>query len=180
MGRGAGVAQLPSQAVQRSLPALLLLWHPPPTRPGPGGIPSFLLPSSPAHLSQHLQGALGAGGSCFLRGDPRSSGKFPLLPPLGWGPRAGVCWPHYIPVPKPLALLQAVSGGFRDSEKAPFLLWALQPSAGSLRRGRGWGETPFPPVYWRRPIQLNGNRTQSPRLPQPNESGESFPDLQRR
>lgn len=113
-------------------------------------------------------------------GDPRSSGKFPLLPSLGWGPRAGVCWPHYIPAPKPLALLQAVSGGFWESEKAPFLLWALQPSAGSLRRGGGWGETPFPPVYWMRLIQLNGNRTQSPRLPQPNESRESFPDLQMR
>lgn len=96
----------------------------------------LLLPIFPSTC----RGALGAGGFCFLRGDPRSSGKFPLLPSLRWGPETGVCWTHYIPAPKPLALLQAVSGGFGESEKAPFLPWALKRFAGNLGGG-GDGET---------------------------------------
>lgn len=56
-------------------------------------------------------------------------------------------WPHYTPAPKPLALLQAVSRGCREFEKAPFLFQALQPFAGSLRRGQaGVGETFLPPI----------------------------------
>lgn len=45
-----------------------------------------------------------------------------------------MCWPHYTSAPKPLALLQALNRGCREFEKAPFLLQALQPFAGSLRR----------------------------------------------
>lgn len=53
-----------------------------------------------------------------------------------------MCWPHYTSAPKPLALLQALNRGCREFEKAPFHLQALQPFAGSLRRGQaGVGET---------------------------------------
>lgn len=53
------------------------------------------------------------------------------------------------PIPKASGLDPGVSGGCcGESEKAPFLLWALQPFAGSLRRGQKLGRLLFSPLYW--------------------------------
>lgn len=53
-----------------------------------------------------------------------------------------MCWLHLIPAPKPLASLQAVSRGCRESEKALYSS-ALQHFVGSLREGQGLGRLPL-------------------------------------